>query len=168
VAGAVEKRRREFSLGRACAHAALVQLGRDEGPIGRQANGAPRWPAGLVGSLTHTAGYAAAIIASRDDFVAVGLDAERVGGVTPDLWPRLFDADERAWLARQPDTAQAATLFFSAKESVHKAGQEQVLRFHEIHVTLEEHRFLARRNGTEFEGRFAAAGGLVLTLAFRR
>jgi len=80
VAGAALKRRRDFTLGRACAHAALAELDLDKGPIARAGNGAPVWPAGLVGSITHTPGYAAALVARAADFAGLGVDAELVGG----------------------------------------------------------------------------------------
>src|SRR5688500_16527321 len=62
VARAVEPRRREFGTTRACARTALGRLGVDPVPIPRGPGGAPRWPAGIVGSLTHCAGYRAAAV----------------------------------------------------------------------------------------------------------
>ena len=50
-------------LGRACARAALANLGQGEAVIGIDEAGAPLWPAGVVGSITHTKGYAAALVA---------------------------------------------------------------------------------------------------------
>jgi 4'-phosphopantetheinyl transferase EntD len=167
VAGAASKRRRDFALGRACAHAALAQLDRDTGPIARTEEGAPVWPAGLAGSITHTDGYAAALVARAADFAGLGVDAERVGGVTPDLWSRLFNIGERETLARQADPARAATLIFSAKEACHKAGRERVLCFHDLQVALADDSFTARRGGENFQGRFAVEKGLVLVLAWR-
>jgi 4'-phosphopantetheinyl transferase EntD len=173
VAGAAPKRRRDFTLGRACAHAALAEIGRDDGPVLRADDGAPCWPAGLVGSITHTQGYAAALVAQAADFTGLGVDAERLGGVTSDLWPRLFGARERDDLAGRSDPDRAATLIFSAKEACHKAGGERVLRFHDLQVTLDlqaipaDGRFTARRGAQIFEGRFALEGALVLTAAWR-
>jgi 4'-phosphopantetheinyl transferase EntD len=167
VAGSAPKRRRDFALGRACAHAALAGLDRDSGPIARGEDGAPRWPAGLVGSITHTDGYAAALVARATDFAGLGVDAEHIGGVTSDLWPRLFSPSERETLARQPDPAGAATLFFSAKEACHKAGRERVLRFHDFEVAPADDSFTARRGGEEFQGRFVVGGGLLLAVAWR-
>lgn len=168
VAGVAEKRRRDFALGRACAHAALAQMNRDGGPIGRADDGAPVWPAGIVGSITHTQGYAAAVVAAAADFAGLGVDAERIGGVTQDLWPRLFDAGERDELARHVDPSRLATILFSAKEACHKAGRERVLRFHDLQVMLNESRFAARRGAEVFEGRSAVQGDLVVTVAWRR
>jgi 4'-phosphopantetheinyl transferase EntD len=168
VAGAADKRRRDFALGRTCAHAALTQLNRDTGPLARASDGAPIWPAGIAGSITHTQGYGAAVVAAAADFAGLGVDAERIGGVTQDLWPRLFGTSERDDLSRQPDRSRLATILFSAKEACHKAGRARVLHFHDLHVTVCENNFTARRDAEAFEGRCAVKDGLVLTVAWRR
>lgn len=143
-------------------------MGRDEAAIAKAQDGAPLWPAGLIGSITHTEAYAAALVARAADFAGLGVDAERLGGVTADLWPRLFTADERDYLVRQSNPAPAATILFSAKEACHKAGQQRGLHFQDLQVALGVHRFTAGRAEERFEGRYAVAGGLVLTAAWRR
>jgi 4'-phosphopantetheinyl transferase EntD len=65
VAGAVVKRRTEFATARHCARAALSRLGVAPTPILPGERGAPQWPAGIVGSMTHCAGYRAAALAHR-------------------------------------------------------------------------------------------------------
>ena len=55
VARAVDKRRREFCTVRHCARQALRQLGLPPAPVLRGERGEPRWPAGVVGSMTHCA-----------------------------------------------------------------------------------------------------------------
>jgi 4'-phosphopantetheinyl transferase EntD len=76
LARVVDKRRREFTTGRACARAALARLGVPPAPILPGARGAPQWPAGIVGSITHCDGYRAAAVAWAHDVTALGLDAE--------------------------------------------------------------------------------------------
>src|SRR5258708_36276243 len=76
VANAVDKRRREFATGRACAREALRELGIAPGPILAGERGMPRWPPGVVGSITHCAGYRAAAVAGSGDLMAIGIDAE--------------------------------------------------------------------------------------------
>ena len=175
VAKAGEKRRRDFALGRACARAALAQAGLFQAGgvmIARDEDGKPVWPEGFVGSITHTQGYAAALAARAADFAAVGVDAERVGGVTPELMPRLFDAAERDWLesldaVRRP--AMAAVLF-SAKEACFKASAAgKVLAFQGIHIEVQADALVARQPGlADLQGRFAERDGLVLTAFWRR
>ena len=60
VAHAVESRRREYAAVRSCARACLGRLGYRRVPILPGVGGAPSWPAGVLGSMTHCAGYAAA------------------------------------------------------------------------------------------------------------
>jgi 4'-phosphopantetheinyl transferase EntD len=165
VATAGPKRRREFALGRACARAALAALGHDAVGIGRRENGAPLWPDGVVGSITHTSGYAAALVAKAEHFSGVGLDAERVGGVTSNLWPRLFDAAERDYLESLDEAERklAATLFFCAKEAGYKAwGMQAALPFREIRIIRTQSGFTATRSGESLEGRFAVQDDLLL------
>src|ERR1700690_841941 len=76
LAKAVDKRRREFTTARACARAALSKLGVPAVPIVPGFRGAPQWPAGVVGSITHCDGYRACAVAHENDIVTIGLDAE--------------------------------------------------------------------------------------------
>lgn len=166
VAGASDKRRRDFALGRACAHNALAALGHEDAAIGIAEGGAPLWPNGVLGSITHTKGYAAALVAEARNFSGIGLDAERVGGVTEDLWPRLFDASERDHLLALDTVARPvmATLFFSAKEACYKTWTARApLRFHEIRVVPEGDGFTATRSGERLRGRYVLQGDLMVT-----
>lgn len=163
VAGASDKRRRDFALGRACARAALEQAGA-AGPVGRALHGAPLWPAGFVGSITHTDGYAAAIVARQARFEGIGVDAEQIGRVEETLWPRLFDDAERDWLRRQSDPAAMATLLFAAKEAAFKASNPeagQALHFHALSIDV-THAGGFRLRGRSSQGRYVMGAGLVL------
>jgi 4'-phosphopantetheinyl transferase EntD len=160
------KRRREFALGRACARGALEKLGHRGVVIGRDASGAPLWPEGITGSITHTRGYAAAVVGETRRFSGIGVDAERVGGVTQDLWPRLFDDVERDHLMGldEADRGGVATLIFSAKEACYKAwGGTGALAFREIRVTPQKESFTAVRAGEILRGRYAIDGDLMVT-----
>ena len=71
VAGAVRKTAARICPGpdlRPCRAGAAGH--RDAGPSARADDGAPLWPAGIVGSITHTQGYAAALVAVAADFPA--------------------------------------------------------------------------------------------------
>lgn len=169
VAGAAPKRRRDFVLGRACARAALAGLGHGGAVIGQGEGGVPLWPAGIVGSITHTSFYAAALAAEARLFSGVGVDAERVGGVTEELWPRLFDAAERDRLMELDGASRAilATVIFSAKEACYKAwALKGALVFRDIHVAPEEGGFTATRSSETLRGRTVVEGDLVLTAAW--
>ena len=169
VARAGEKRRRDFALGRTCAHAALAQLGLEQAMIAKAEGGAPLWPAGILGSITHTKGYAAALVAEAGRFRGLGLDAERVGGVTQDLWPRLFTPEECDHLMTLDHESRRfiATMAFSAKEAAYKAWQMTGgLKFRDIHIAPRDGGFVASRSGESLQGRFTIKGDLVLTAAW--
>ncbi|MGW1163480.1 4'-phosphopantetheinyl transferase family protein, partial [Streptomyces sp. NPDC002519] len=76
VTRAVEKRRREFRAARGCARQAMEKLGVPPAPILPGERGAPRWPDGLIGSMTHCEGYCAAALVHVGELVSVGIDAE--------------------------------------------------------------------------------------------
>src|SRR5689334_11846907 len=87
VAGAAAKRRRESTGARVGARLALARAGVQPAPIMPSPSGAPLWPSGIVGSITHCDGYRAAAIGRADAFAAIGIDAEPhetlPGGVLP-------------------------------------------------------------------------------------
>jgi 4'-phosphopantetheinyl transferase EntD len=120
VARATASRMSSFAVGRACARDALTQLGRPPAEILADERGAPQWPDGVVGSITHTRGFIAAAVAESSALQMLGIDAERVDDVGPDV------AETVATVAERRDTsaelgADATALIFSAKESVYKA-----------------------------------------------
>jgi len=165
VAHSAEKRRRDFALGRACVHAALAELGHGEAVVAKGGDGAPVWPPGVLGSITHTEGYAAALVGAN--FAGIGIDAERAGGVTGDLWGRIFSSAEQRQLAAHPDPLLAATLLFSAKEASYKAWRVKgTLAFREIEIALEDGGFTASRAGARLSGRYAVDQGVVLVAAW--
>ena len=169
VENAAPKRRREFALGRCCAHGALEKLGHGAAVIGRGENGAPLWPDGVTGSITHTRDYAAAVVGEARHFSGIGVDAERIGDITQGLWRRLFDAAECDHLMGLDEAEQVriATMIFSAKEACYKAwGGTGGLAFREISVTPGNGSFTAVRAGEILHGRYAADGDLMVTAAW--
>lgn len=126
VAKAIARRRAEYAAGRACARAALADLGSPAGPILRDPHrGAPVWPDGVVGSITHCAGYRAAAVARTADVRTVGIDAEPHGPL-PDGVLDVITATADEGAALKALTGQAPELhwdrlLFSAKETVYKA-----------------------------------------------
>ncbi|MFI9150888.1 4'-phosphopantetheinyl transferase [Streptomyces sp. NPDC053367] len=124
VAGAVDKRRREFAAVRLCARTALARLGVAPAPILPGERGAPGWPDGIVGSMTHCDGYRGAVVARSSAVVSIGVDAEPHGPLPEGVEESVMLPEERATLARlaarRPDISWDR-LMFSAKESVYKA-----------------------------------------------
>nr|BFD81603.1 4'-phosphopantetheinyl transferase superfamily protein [Streptomyces sp. Xyl84] len=124
VVRAVAKRRREFAAVRECARRAMEKLGVPRQPVLPGERGAPRWPAGLVGSMTHCDGYYAAALARATDVASLGIDAEPHAALPEEVLPAVTLPDERRRLdllaGRRPDV-HWSRLLFSAKESVYKA-----------------------------------------------
>lgn len=124
VARATEKRRREFAAGRGCAREALAALGLGKAPILRGYRGAPQWPPGVVGSITHCAGYCASAVAHATDLAAIGVDAEPNVALPGGVLEMVTQPAERARLrdlaAAKPDISWDC-LLFCAKEAVYKA-----------------------------------------------
>lgn len=122
VAYAAEKRVREFAAGRLCARAALAALGHGPVPLPIGPDRVPAWPAGVVGSITHTDGYCVAVLGLATQFVSIGVDAERVGAMSPSLWRLILHPEEVANLGglNEPARLQTTTIIFSAKEAFYK------------------------------------------------
>ena len=76
IAKSVAKRRNEFITVRHCARIALGELGVPPVPILKGEKGEPCWPDGVVGSLTHCAGYRGAVVGRSAAVRSVGIDAE--------------------------------------------------------------------------------------------
>jgi 4'-phosphopantetheinyl transferase EntD len=181
IARAVQKRRREFATGRHCARVALGGLGIAPVPILPGQAGAPQWPPGIVGSITHCAGYRAAAVARADEVITIGLDAEPAQWLPGEVLELVALPDERDRLL---DLARAEPgicwdrLLFSAKESVYKAWfplARRWLGFADADITINaaDGTFEARLlvpgpefNGAPlagFTGRWLIAEGMILT-----
>lgn len=123
---AVSSRRRAFAAGRTAAHRALAGLGVDTGAIGIGSGGAPVWPEGIVGSITHSAGWALAVAGFATDFAGIGVDMEG-NRPFPGLVEQVATPAEREWLADQPESSAIA--LFAAKESIYKAFYPRINEF---------------------------------------
>ncbi|CAI8849110.1 enterobactin synthetase component D [Pseudomonas sp. IT-P100] len=178
----VAKRQAEFLAGRICARAALQQL---EGLNVVPAIGddrAPVWPAHISGSITHTTGRAAAIVARKTHWRGLGMDLENL--LTPERAERLAGeiltpAEIRRMAAGPRDQlAMLVTLTFSVKESLFKALYPIVQqRFYFEHAEVLEWseggevrlRLLTDlssewRDGTELNAQFGMMDGQLLSL----
>lgn len=124
IARATQKRRQEFAAGRECAREALAALGVGKMPILRGYRGAPQWPEGIAGSITHCPGYCATAVARTSDLAAIGLDAEPNATLPGGVLEMVTQPAERARLrdlaAAQSEIAWDC-LLFCAKEAVYKA-----------------------------------------------
>ena len=172
VLHAVEKRQREFRAGRQVARRALAQAGGPQVAILRGTHGAPQFPPGFSGSITHTgrARTYAAAVATRQPLL-LGLDVELSEELSPELAERIATHAELD-LARRI-SAEPGLLTFAAKEAVYKCVYPlcgRVLGFEEVRLELAEKdrlelRLLARESPIVIEVRWLRAFGLTACLA---
>ncbi len=169
--GASASRRRSFGAGRWCARSALEAIGARALPVGRDRRGAPVWPEGVVGAISHRGPLAAAAVSWRHDVAAVGLDIEHHRPLAPRVRRRLFASGPAAEVAGgDPGGLHLDAVAFSAKESAAKAwsalGRRPSLagavRLDPAAATLA----VDLAGAPTLEGRFAVAGGFVHTLVW--
>lgn len=157
VENAVDKRRREFAAGRTCARGVLRQLGfSGDLTIGKGRHGAPVWPEGIVGSISHTDEVCVVSIGRRKpDLTSLGVDVEKDTGLDPELVDMVCDEHEKETCCNGQigDPLRLAKIFFSAKESVYKCLYPvigTVLDFKDVHIRLDVsgHTFTGMTNDT--------------------
>jgi 4'-phosphopantetheinyl transferase EntD len=179
VERAAEKRRQEFAAGRSLARAALAQIGHPPVPILSGIDREPAWPHGIVGSITHCAGYCAAVVARDDVVAALGIDAEPNAPLPAGVWSVVTRPEEREWIQAQPPVPHCwGRLLFSAKESLFKAWFPLTRRWLDFggarvvfdpsagtfHASLLDDRITLDGCLVDgFEGRYLVRGDLVFT-----
>ncbi|MCH6160825.1 4'-phosphopantetheinyl transferase family protein [Streptomyces marispadix] len=184
VAKAVVKRQREFADVRACARGALARLGVPPVPLVPGHRGAPRWPEGVVGSMTHCDGYRAAAVARAAEAAGVGIDAEPDGPLPEGVLEVVSLPGEREHLRALADVRPEVCwerLLFSAKESVFKVWYpltSRELDFSEAEVVIDaaagtfsarllvEGPVVGGERLRGLTGRWAAERGLLVTAVF--
>jgi 4'-phosphopantetheinyl transferase EntD len=171
-----EKRRREFSTVRVCARKALAQLGVAPAPILPGDAGAPTWPAGIVGSMTHCEGYRAAAVAHGREVKSLGIDAEPNQPLPDEVVDLISSPEEREHLRELqwswPEVSWDRALF-CAKESVYKARfplRRRWLDFTDVQITFQillgTFKAQDRDPGaslTWMSGRWRVGSGLIVT-----
>jgi 4'-phosphopantetheinyl transferase EntD len=175
VARAGAERRREFGTVRWCARKALRQLGMPAVSILPDGDRAPRWPVGVVGSMTHCAGYRAALVARSAELRGVGIDAEPHAPLPADVLDLVLRDEERAWL---PALAEADPVLhwdrivFCAKEAVYKAwfpATGRWLDFDDVSIDVRlDGTFEALLRDAAVSGSWKVDRGLILAAASLR
>ena len=180
MVNAMAKRRIEFSAGRHCAHRAMVQIGRTPGPVLFGPDRAPIWPPGIVGSITHSAQYCAAVVASEDHFRSVGIDTELVNAVGPELACEVLRPDEISATNGNARSGEIdwPTLYFCIKEAAYKAFYpiyRKIIDFQDMHVAIrtESRTFNAEVRvpispfSVTFQGKYGVSHGHIYVASWR-
>ncbi|MGZ5857367.1 MAG: 4'-phosphopantetheinyl transferase family protein [Burkholderiaceae bacterium] len=172
VVNAVQRRQAEFIAARWCAHQALEKIGKpaDLVPVGQL--GAPQWPEGIIGSITHESGICLAAVAHATTINGIGVDlfdTRRKTGMA-EIADLVLNKEEVSFCGSAADGASYIKLAFSAKEAVIKAISAKVGRYldmREILLSIETDSFQASLVDfpSRIKGRWGNVGSFILTLA---
>lgn len=133
----VPARQAEFATGRVLARKALAASGAPALDLLRTSGGAPAWPRGFTGSITHCSGFRAAAVAANRDVRALGIDVETHRPFAPELIDVIATVEEQRGWSPTPGLWSEAVIF-SAKESAYKTWSELgsgFLDFLDVHVS---------------------------------
>jgi 4'-phosphopantetheinyl transferase EntD len=151
---------------RVVARQLLAQFGLPRCALPKSSSGAPIWPNGVVGSMSHDSCVAVAAVAMRRDFCALGIDVEPGEDLPSDLLDLVATPQERAEIG---EDLYQGRLLFAAKEAVYKAVyplDQTFLAHHDVQISL-SHRRAVVRNGRIVELQFCLSKHLVV-VAFLR
>ena len=143
ISRAVDKRRREFRTVRHCARRALRELGIPPAALLPGERGMPQWPPGVVGSMTHCAGYRAAAVARSRDLLTIGIDAEPHDVLPPGVLDYIARDEEQSGLTELAAADRGICwdrILFCIKEAVYKAWfplTRKWLGFEDAAITIE-------------------------------
>ena len=146
----VDKRKREFAAGRSCARLALGQLGFDNVLLLPDNDRVPRWPEGIVGSISHTDNCCLAVVKKKEKIMGLGVDIECISPTIFEIEKMVCRQNEQQWLATFDNVDSRMkwlTVIFSAKESVYKSLYPSRLEFMgfediEIEIDISRHEFV--------------------------
>jgi enterobactin synthetase component D len=180
---AARRRLATFAAGRYCGARAVEDLtGSRAVDIRVGESGAPVWPIGLTGSISHTDSIAIAAVAKTAGLAGIGIDYEAAVSheVANEIEKLVFADSGEVQVGRGLEFGMSwpelATVTFSAKESLYKALRPLVGRFFEFHdarlVELTSTHVTLRlaidlgggyRAGSSFAVRYSLADGCVAT-----
>jgi 4'-phosphopantetheinyl transferase EntD len=165
-AGSVTAVRRASGAARIVARRLLAQAGLEGCALPKSRSGAPIWPPGIVGSMSHDSRVAIAAVAMRREFGALGIDIEPAEDLPAGLLDWVATPRERGEIGEDPCQGR---LLFAAKEAVYKAVyplDQTFLEHHDIEVSFPLRRAMVRY-GRTVDLRFSVSSHL-LVVAFLR
>jgi 4'-phosphopantetheinyl transferase EntD len=159
-ASSVVRVQRASGAARIVARELLAHFGYAECPVPKASSGAPIWPIGVVGSLSHDSRVAVATVGMRRNFSALGIDVEPAEVLPSELLDLIATPQERAKIGEDPYHGR---LLFAAKEAVYKAVyplDKEFLDHHDVQIDLVGRRAIVR-NRRVVELRFCISTHLV-------
>ena len=143
MARATPARQAEFAAGRAAARAAMRAVGMVPYAIPMGSDRAPVWPAGVVGSISHSNGLCIAVAARARALSGLGIDIEPLDPLPEELWPDVLTPADRDWLMTQDADLRGgyARMIFSAKEATYKAQYNltgELIGFDAVEIEIDD------------------------------
>ncbi|RIL05745.1 MAG: hypothetical protein DCC71_09340, partial [Proteobacteria bacterium] len=111
-------------------------------PLLRDDARAPRWPAGVVGSISHCDTLCVVAVARASEVAGIGVDVEPDVPLEEPLWSKICTPGELDALVRPAPPAQRGHLarwIFSTKEATYKCIHPRIrlfLGFREVEIRL--------------------------------
>ena len=146
----VVKVQRASGAARIVARGLMQRMGIPSQAVLKTAAGMPQWPKGFVGSMAHDSTVAIAALASRDQYLSIGVDIEPAEALEPSLIDLIATERERGAMG---DSALQGRLLFVIKEAVYKTVyplDHTFLEHHDVEVNF------AARTATVRQGRTVA------------
>ena len=152
----------------------MHRLGRPAVALPADPDRSPRWPQGLVGSISHSRTTCIAIVALREHCRSVGVDVEPDRDLPRELWNLICRPEELQRVSDLPEAERArwVTRVFCAKEAYYKWVYPQIhalLDFQDVAIemapTLDDTRFVAHplRQGARDSTPLGLAGTITAT-----
>lgn len=169
-----QNRKREYIAGRFCALKAMESANISPEHILIGEKGEPIWPSNIVGSITHSHGYAAAAVAKKSEVLSLGIDAETDEALSPKVLQRICNDQEQEWV-KSLDSSRIQNpgkILFSAKEATYKAWYpitQEWLGFKEVFIDFHEEKNAftvhIQKNGPirEMHGKYTIRKGVIVT-----
>ncbi|MFK5957170.1 MAG: 4'-phosphopantetheinyl transferase superfamily protein [Planctomycetota bacterium] len=125
VEQAIRSRQQEFASARILAHQALQQLGFPSTPLLANEDRSPQWPQEILGSLSHSRHWCAALIAQKtSSLLGLGVDVEDDRPLKQNLFAEILTGNEMDAMEKHlPLTEHSIFVLavFGMKEAVYKA-----------------------------------------------
>ena len=153
--------RRASGAARIVGRALMTQLGVAPCAIPKSEDGAPVWPAGVVGSFAHDDAIAIAAVGRASIAASVGVDIEPAAMLPSDVRDLVVTPAEQARIGDDP---YGGRLLFAVKEAVYKAVHpldRTFLEYPEIEVDLQRGQAVVR-NARVVAFRFSVSSHLVV------
>ena len=139
----IDTRKAEFATARVLGRRALRELGVVAKSLCPHPDRSPRWPEGIVGSITHTAGYCAVAVARTSKLRAIGLDVEQRAPLKAKIISMICCEAEADWISSNESSVQdqLTKLLFSAKEAFYKCQYpltKTMLDFRDVELQFDD------------------------------